>query len=682
MGTQAVRNVHCEAFVRLIDLHSRLVPIVVAMVICLALVPLWPNAATAAAANTAPATPVVTEPATDGQVVSPADVHMEQTAFSDPNAGDTHRCTDWEIRITATAEVAWTSYCNSAQLVHVHLGDGVFANSYAGRTALAYDTDYYLRVRDRDSSGDPVTEWSGWGQRAFRTSPQPAPGTSVTWTVRQAGYQVDAFAGGLQLPVDIAFVPNPGANRSDPFFYVTELYGNVKVVSRDGTITDYVRGVLNYKPSGVFPGSGEQGTTGITVDPISGDVFVSMLYESSPGGPKYPKIVRFRSDHNGKLAGSSTTILDMVGEEQRESHQISNLSIGPDGKLYAHNGDGFDYTTGQKLYSFRGKILRMNLDGSPPADNPFYDPALGRAAQNYVFAYGFRNPFGGAWRAADGQHYEVENGPSVDRFAKIVPGRNYLWDGSDASMRNYPIYNWSPAVAPVNMAFVESQTLGGSGFPADKLGHAFIAESGPTYATGPQTLGKRIAEFVLDASGGLVSGPTDLVEYTGMGKASAVGLTAGPDGLYFTELYADGATDPTAVGARVMRIRYVGAGTANVPPTVGITSPASGATYTAPASIAISANAADSDGTIAKVQFFQGTTLLGQSTTAPYTFTWSNVPAGTYSLTAKATDNAGAATTSSAVGVTVTSTTGAAGTFSLSASPGSRSIKTGAGNAS
>src|SRR3954468_12579683 len=90
----------------------------------------------------------------------------------------------------------------------------------------------------------------------------------------------------------------------------------------------------------------------------------------------------------------------------------------------------------------------------------------------------------------------------------------------------------------------------------------------------------------------------------------------------------------------------------NAPPTVSVTSPAAGATFTAPATINVTAAASD-DGTIANVRFFAGTTLLGTVTTAPYQVTWSNVAAGTYSLTAVATDNAGATTTSTAVSVTV-----------------------------
>jgi hypothetical protein len=92
---------------------------------------------------------------------------------------------------------------------------------------------------------------------------------------------------------------------------------------------------------------------------------------------------------------------------------------------------------------------------------------------------------------------------------------------------------------------------------------------------------------------------------------------------------------------------------ANNPPTVSLTSPASGATYTAPATIALAASASDSDGTISKVDFYSGTTLIGTSTTAPFQMTWSNVPSATYSLTAVATDNGGATATSGAVSITV-----------------------------
>jgi PKD repeat protein len=93
--------------------------------------------------------------------------------------------------------------------------------------------------------------------------------------------------------------------------------------------------------------------------------------------------------------------------------------------------------------------------------------------------------------------------------------------------------------------------------------------------------------------------------------------------------------------------------TVNNSPAVSIFSPAGGTVFNAPATIGITATASDNDGTISKVEFYQGAVKLGEDTTAPYTFNWTNVAAGSYSLTAKATDNLGAITSSTAVGVTV-----------------------------
>jgi hypothetical protein len=91
----------------------------------------------------------------------------------------------------------------------------------------------------------------------------------------------------------------------------------------------------------------------------------------------------------------------------------------------------------------------------------------------------------------------------------------------------------------------------------------------------------------------------------------------------------------------------------NLPPVVSLTSPAANEVYLAPASITIAANATDTDGTITKIRFYEGTTLLGEDMTSPYSFTWSNVQSGTYSITANATDNSGASTISAPVGIKV-----------------------------
>ena len=97
------------------------------------------------------------------------------------------------------------------------------------------------------------------------------------------------------------------------------------------------------------------------------------------------------------------------------------------------------------------------------------------------------------------------------------------------------------------------------------------------------------------------------------------------------------------------------AATRAAPPTVALTSPSANLVFAfvGPGAIMLAATAADSDGSVSKVEFYQGTTLIGTATDAPYAVTWSNPPAGSYSLTAKATDNRGATTTSAAVPITV-----------------------------
>lgn len=652
-----------------------------------------------AAQNHSPNAPVITEPAPN-RVVNPSDVHMETGPFSDPDPGDQHAASDWEIWTVTPSQRVWATLgITGVERVHTHLGDGVFENSHAGWSRLFDNTQYVLRVRHKDDSGAAATEWSPWSSVPFATTtasvkaplviedvddvpaptwtttagapvdlptgfPNPqlrietdthwlllridaaaSPGNRLTnppglpvhravrvvveagnaggsltlpatdivayehdcerfaihlpaltippfqsrtfwvsdhgatydgslspfvpdftvlarslpvpWFASQPGFDVEVVATGLTLPVDIAFVPNPGPQPTDPKFYVTELYGNIKVVRNDGVVQTYATGLLNYTPSGAFPGSGEQGLTGIAVDPLTGDVFAAHLYQTA--GQNYPRITRLHSTNGGLTSATRSVILDMQGETQGQSHQISTLEI-VNGELFCHMGDGFTYQTAQNLASYRGKILRLNLDGTPIATNPFYNGGT-VDSRDYVYCYGVRNPFGGAYRAADGHRYCVENGPAVDRFSRLVAGRNYGWNGSDASMATFALYNWVPSSGPVNIAFVQPQTFGGSGFPAAFQDRAFVTESGATYAQGQQVIGKRITEFVLDPNGNLLNGPIPFVDYFGDGYATAVALAAGPDGLYFSDLYRDEqTTGPTAAGGRILRVHFGAAG--------------------------------------------------------------------------------------------------------------------------
>jgi glucose/arabinose dehydrogenase len=442
-----------------------------------------------------------------------------------------------------------------------------------GPTDLVVVTDDCQRVRVLApavalAAGQSASYWvssdgATWEVTNGPTTPSfvtRARGSSLPWVAMQPGYEIEVVASGFRLPVNLAFAP-PNTNPTGPYLYVSELYGDIKVIRNDGTVGTYAANLLGYTPSGTFPGSGEQGLAGIAVDPQTGDLYAGMLYNGG-GGNRYPRVMKLTSNDGGLTAATQTVILDMAGESQGQSHFISHFEMLPDRTLLVHNGDGFNAATALNLSSYRGKILRMNLDGSPFSGNPFYEASTINA-RDYVYVYGVRNPFGGRRRIADGFHYCVENGPSVDRFARIVPGTSYGWAGSDSHMFINALYNWNPATGPVNLAWIEPPLYNASGFPADKWNHAFVTESGPTWAAGPQSRGKRITEFEIDLNGQLVSGPTTLVQYAGTGRATVAGLAAGPDGLYFTDLYADQATNPIAVGANVLRVRWRGANLGN-----------------------------------------------------------------------------------------------------------------------
>ncbi len=122
-------------------------------------------------------------------------------------------------------------------------------------------------------------------------------------------------------------------------------------------------------------------------------------------------------------------------------------------------------------------------------------------------------------------------------------------------------------------------------------------------------------------------------------------------------------------------VTLLGSGSANLPPSVSITNPPNNATFTAPANITIQVDGSDSDGTISKVEIFNGLNKIDESTSSPYSFNWIGVSPGTYTLTARAIDDDGASTTSAPVSITVTGNANIPPTVSLT-SPTNNSVFT------
>jgi hypothetical protein len=111
---------------------------------------------------------------------------------------------------------------------------------------------------------------------------------------------------------------------------------------------------------------------------------------------------------------------------------------------------------------------------------------------------------------------------------------------------------------------------------------------------------------------------------------------------------------------KIMLYRLTGGSSPpNLPPVVRLTQPSAGSVGTAPATISVAATASDSDGRVVRVEFFDGSTKIGEATGSPYSLQWTDVAAGTHRLTVKATDDLGATTTSGPVDISVSGTTAA-----------------------
>ena len=134
------------------------------------------------------------------------------------------------------------------------------------------------------------------------------------------------------------------------------------------------------------------------------------------------------------VAGSETPILDIDSLTGATNHNGGGIHFGQDGKLYVSVGDNADGTNSQSLTTLKGKILRINKDGTIPTDNPFYNQATG--INRAIWALGLRNPFTFAFQPGTGRLFINDVGESTyEEVDDGLAGRNYGWQDCEGPCR-------------------------------------------------------------------------------------------------------------------------------------------------------------------------------------------------------------------------------------------------------
>ncbi len=293
-------------------------------------------------------------------------------------------------------------------------------------------------------------------------------------------YDVTVVAKGLDRPWAVEPLPEGG-------FLITEKAGAMRIVSPSGKIGEPIEGLLPVRQDGVTDASREGGLPPITARGQGGLLDVAL----SPDFEKDSTI--FWSFSEQRDGGSGTSVARGVLTGDRRSlknvrvifralpdynnglHFGSRLAFGPDGKLYITLGDRFDRPNREKvqqLDNHLGKVIRINPDGTVPADNP-YNKEPG--AKPEIWDLGHRNVQSAAFDG-NGRLWTVEHGArGGDELNLIEKGKNYGWAvvtygqeysgspiaGSVTQKEGYvqPVYYWDPVIAPSGMEVYSGKAI-------------------------------------------------------------------------------------------------------------------------------------------------------------------------------------------------------------------------------
>ncbi len=348
--------------------------------------------------------------------------------------------------------------------------------------------------------------------------PGPAPGGEVLTAADGTRFGVEVVATNLQIPWAMAFAP-------DGRLFFTERPGRVRVLQNGQVLAAPALEIDD------VAAVGEGGVLGLALHPRFAEtrhVFVAYTARL-PGGGRENRIVRYREV--GNMLAERAVILDRI--PAADIHDGARVRFGPDGRLYVTMGDVAQPSVAQDLASLNGKILRINDDGSVPADNPFGSP---------VYSYGHRNPQGIDWQPVSGDLWATEHGQTGnDELNRIDAGRNYGWPAIEADQTRAgmetPVLFFTPAVAPSGASFYTGTAIAGF------RNNLFIA-----------TLrGLHLHRVRFDPAAPRRVAATERLLEGRFGRIRDV--VTGPDGaLYFCTSNRDGRTTPVAEDDRIVRI--------------------------------------------------------------------------------------------------------------------------------
>jgi glucose/arabinose dehydrogenase len=222
--------------------------------------------------------------------------------------------------------------------------------------------------------------------------------------------------GGLASPTAMEFAP-------DGRLFVAEQRGTLRVVKAGGKLATFL------DISGRVASAGERGLLGIAFDPaFSNNHYVYLYYTQRATGTSaaHNRVIRVTARGDRAVAGSEKLILRLDKLSSATNHNGGAIHFGKDGKLYVAAGDNANSGNAQSLRSLKGKMLRINKDGTIPRYNPFYKRATG--TNRAIWALGLRNPFSFAIQPHTGKVFINDVGEQRwEEINRGAAGANYGW---------------------------------------------------------------------------------------------------------------------------------------------------------------------------------------------------------------------------------------------------------------